>query len=166
MPHLWPTGSSLGWPPSITARSSPQALRIPPCDGHPALRRRRGAPGPPWPYPAFAFVPVWAVSIPSALSGQRGITPAFGYGAPHLSARGTSTLPNNALLSTHYQPVCLPSRRQVSLAFRLVGPYKSSLEPDGSPLFPWNPSVACQRHGPRKHPRSLAMSQPGLLPSP
>ena len=41
MPHLWPTGSSLGWPPSITARSSPQALRIPPCDGHPALRSAR-----------------------------------------------------------------------------------------------------------------------------
>jgi hypothetical protein len=60
------------------------------------------APGPPWLCPAFAFVPVWAVSIPSALPGQRGVTPAFGYGAPHSSARGTSTLPNNALLSTHY----------------------------------------------------------------
>ena len=36
------------------------------------------------------------------LSGQRGITPAFGYGAPHPGARGTSTLLNNVLLSTHY----------------------------------------------------------------
>jgi len=36
------------------------------------------------------------------LSGQRGITPAFGYGAPHPSARGASTLLNNVLLSTHY----------------------------------------------------------------
>jgi len=36
------------------------------------------------------------------LSGQRGITPAFGYGAPHPSARGTSTLLNNVLLSTQY----------------------------------------------------------------
>jgi len=35
-------------------------------------------------------------------SGQRGITPAFGYGAPHSSARGTLTLLNNVLLSTHY----------------------------------------------------------------
>ena len=43
------------------------------------------------------------------LSGQRGITPAFGYGAPHLSARGTSTLLNNVLLSTHYEPVRLPT---------------------------------------------------------
>jgi hypothetical protein len=34
--------------------------------------------------------------------GPRGITPAFGYGAPHPSARGTSTLLINALLSAHY----------------------------------------------------------------
>jgi hypothetical protein len=34
--------------------------------------------------------------------GPRGITPAFGYGAPHPSARGTSTLLNNALLSAQY----------------------------------------------------------------
>ena len=39
--------------------------------------------------------------LPS-LPGQRGITPAFGYGAPHPSARGTSTLLNNALLSAQY----------------------------------------------------------------
>jgi hypothetical protein len=35
------------------------------------------------------------------LSGQRGITPAFGYGAPHPGARGTLTLRSNVLLSTH-----------------------------------------------------------------
>jgi hypothetical protein len=34
------------------------------------------------------------------LSGQRGITPAFGYAAPHPSVGGTSTLMSNALLST------------------------------------------------------------------
>src|SRR6266403_579007 len=34
--------------------------------------------------------------------GQRGITPAFGYGPPHPSARRTSTFLNNALLSTQY----------------------------------------------------------------
>jgi len=39
--------------------------------------------------------------------GQRGITPAFGYGPPHPSARRTSTFPNNALLSTHYGTVRL-----------------------------------------------------------
>ena len=41
-------------------------------------------------------------SIPSSHFGQRGITPAFGYGAPHLSAGGTSTLPIWALPSAHY----------------------------------------------------------------
>ena len=40
-------------------------------------------------------------------SGQRGITPAFGYGAPHSSARGTLNLLNNVLLSTHYRVVRL-----------------------------------------------------------
>src|SRR5713101_3306419 len=40
--------------------------------------------------------------------GQRGITPAFGYGPPHPSARRTSTFLNNALLSTHYRAVRLP----------------------------------------------------------
>jgi hypothetical protein len=39
--------------------------------------------------------------------GPRGITPAFGYGAPHPSARGTSTLPINALLSAHYSAIRL-----------------------------------------------------------
>jgi hypothetical protein len=46
-------------------------------------------------------------SIPLPLSGPRGITPAFGYGAPHPSARGTSTPLNNALLSAHYGAVRL-----------------------------------------------------------
>jgi hypothetical protein len=46
-------------------------------------------------------------SIPLPLSGPRGITPAFGYGAPHPSARGTSTPLNNALLSAHYADVRL-----------------------------------------------------------
>jgi drug/metabolite transporter (DMT)-like permease len=43
------------------------------------------------------------LSIPSAFSGQRGCEPRFlGYGAPHLSAKGTLTLLNNALLSAHF----------------------------------------------------------------
>src|SRR3954469_5030337 len=36
--------------------------------------------------------------------GPRGITPAFGYSAPHSSAGGTLTLLSNALLSAHYGP--------------------------------------------------------------
>jgi len=58
---------------------------------------------PPWLYPAFAFVPRLDRLPYLLLSvGQRGITPAFGYGAPHLSARGTLTLLDNALLSTRF----------------------------------------------------------------
>ena len=39
--------------------------------------------------------------------GQRGVIPAFGYGAPHSSAGGTSTLPIWALPSAHYDEVRL-----------------------------------------------------------
>jgi hypothetical protein len=47
-------------------------------------------------------------SIPASSPGPRGITPAFGYGAPHSNARGTSTLLSNALLSAHYDPFRRP----------------------------------------------------------
>ena len=59
------------------------------------------ASGPPWLVSSFRFRARLGFSIPSSFSGPRGITPAFGYGAPHPSARGTSTLLNNALLSAH-----------------------------------------------------------------
>ena len=49
-------------------------------------------------------------SIPSCSPGQRGITPAFGYSAPHSSAEGTSTPMTHALPSAHYGPVRLPPR--------------------------------------------------------
>src|SRR3954470_6744509 len=39
------------------------------------------------------------------LVGQRGITPAFGYSAPHPSAGGTLTLLIHALPSAHYGPI-------------------------------------------------------------
>src|SRR6267378_2161192 len=55
--------------------------------------------------------------------GQRGITPAFGYGPPHPSARRTSTFLNNALLSTQYGAVrLLQSVRVRRVALRLRGP--------------------------------------------
>jgi len=41
-------------------------------------------------------------SIPSCSPGQRGITPAFRYSAPHPSAGGTLTLLIHALPSAHY----------------------------------------------------------------
>ena len=83
-----------GRPHRLRPGTSPHALRIPPRDGHPALRD--------------TFSP-----------GQRGITPAFGYGAPHPSARGTSTLLNNALLSAHYEPLRLPLQPMVISALAL-----------------------------------------------
>ncbi len=43
---------------------------------------------------------------------------------------------------------------------------QARLEPDGSLLFAWNPLAACRRYEPRKHPRTLAMTHPGILPSP
>jgi hypothetical protein len=44
-------------------------------------------------------------SIPSCSPGQRGITPAFGYSAPHPSTEGTSTPMIHALPSAQYSPL-------------------------------------------------------------
>jgi hypothetical protein len=60
------------------------------------------ASGPPWLVSGFRFRARLGFVIPSTFSGPRGVTPAFGYSAPHSSARGTLTLLNNALLSTPY----------------------------------------------------------------
>jgi len=76
-------------------------------------------------------------SIPALRSGQRGITPAFGYSAPHPSARGTSTLPNNALLSAHYGWLRLPSTAARILAFYTWSRVPASGGPLlGSPRLP------------------------------
>ena len=71
-------------------------------DTLPSEAQQSVAPGPPWPVSSFRLRARLDVSIPSAFFGQRGITPAFGYGAPHSSASGTLTLLNNALLSAQY----------------------------------------------------------------
>src|SRR5271165_2772696 len=99
------------------------------------------------------------------LSGQRGITPAFGYGAPHPSARGTLTLLNNVLLSTHYGRCdsCLPplfsallGRRgrlfgtQVSLIHATDLPTILSPTSCGCSVSPRH--VTCRWIGPRSHP--------------
>jgi hypothetical protein len=93
----------LGFPHRLRPGTSPHALRIPPHGGHPALRSTassgsRSALA----VSSFRLRARLDVSIPSAFFGQRGITPAFGYGAPHSSARGTLTLPSSALLSAQY----------------------------------------------------------------
>src|SRR5450755_2811239 len=61
------------------------------------------ASGPLWLVSGFRFRARLSFSIPFTFPGPRGITPAFGYGAPHSSAGGTSTLLSNALLSAHYE---------------------------------------------------------------
>jgi hypothetical protein len=75
------------------------------------------APGPPWSVSGFRLRARLGLSIPSTLPGPRGITPAFGYSAPHSSAGGTSTLPINALLSAHYEPLRLPARAVPSVMY-------------------------------------------------
>ena len=62
-------------------------------------------------------------SIPPCFPGQRGITPAFGYDAPHPSAEGTSTPLTHALPSTHCEPLRHPAAPGLSLTgVRLVIP--------------------------------------------
>jgi hypothetical protein len=124
LPHLWPTGSSWELPHRLRPGTSPQALQIPPHGGHPALRSTASG----------GFRSVLAVSsfrlrarldlsIPSAFSGQRGCEPRFlGYGAPHLSAKGTLTLLNNALLSAHFATVRLPANVHAGLLAHAPSP--------------------------------------------
>jgi len=99
------------------------------------------------------------------LPGQRGITPAFGYGTPHPGARGTSTLLNNVLLSTHYGRSdsgvhalfsALPGRRgrlfctPVSLIHAIDLPTILSPITCACSVSPRH--VTCRWIGPRRHP--------------
>ena len=104
----------LGFPHWLWPGTSPQALGIPPHGGHLALRRTAGD----------GFRSTLAVSgfrlrarlgfsIPFSFSGQRCITPAFGYSAPHLGARGTLTLLNFTLLSARDGWVGLNAARKI-----------------------------------------------------
>jgi len=82
----------------------------------------------------------------SHLSGPRGITPAFEYGTPHPSARGTSTLLSDALLSAHYGAVRLlcnvPAR---CTAICLFGPVSILVGARGSRGLPVLVHVVSQR---------------------
>src|SRR4029077_7543056 len=75
---------------------------------------------------------------PAYAAGQQGITPAFGYSAPHPSAEGTLTLLTHALPSAHYEPLRHPTAPGLSLA----GVRWSSLTtPRGFPCFVRFPCV-------------------------
>ena len=124
-----------GGPHRLRPGTSPHALRIPPHDGHPALRNYSER----WLQvrlgcirlsPSCPFRPLHTCP---ALSGQRGITPAFGYDTPHLSIRGTLTLPNNALLSAHCEALRLPAAPPALLRFlrRAVPPLRLALRSRG-----------------------------------
>src|SRR5438874_8841315 len=101
--HLWPTGSS--WvSPSITARYF---------SAGPSDSTSRWTPCPPEYNKWWLQVGLGCVQLsPSCpfrrlhnfrfLRPARLRTPLLGYGAHHLSARGTSALLNNALLSAHF----------------------------------------------------------------
>jgi hypothetical protein len=114
----------LGFPHRLRPGTSPQALRIPPHGGHPALRSTAsGGFRSVLAVSSFRLRARLDVSIPSALPRPARLrTPLLGYGAPHLGARGTSTLLNNALLSAHFPIADYPSssRRRSDLSRRKV----------------------------------------------
>ena len=85
-----------GSPHRLRPGTSPHALQIPSHDGHPALRS--------------------TTTAAPLISGQRGFIPAFGYGAPHLSAKRTLTFLSDVLLGAHYEPLRHPTRPGLSLA--------------------------------------------------
>src|SRR5256714_6307418 len=88
---------SNGFAPIVPARPNPIFGRpvhpgSPPIDSSPILLLK--------PF-GFQIAPD-TLSSDEKLVGQRGITPAFGYSAPHPSAGGTLTLLIHALPSAHY----------------------------------------------------------------
>ena len=123
-----------GSPHRLRPGTSPHTLRIPPHGGHPVLRSNTES-GFRFTLAvsSFRFRARLGFSIPSLFSGQRGITPAFGYSAPHPGAGGTLTLLNSALLSAHYKPLRHPKRPGLSLAScQLIQPQS----PLGLPVLP------------------------------
>jgi hypothetical protein len=101
--HLWPTGSSLGRPPLITARDFSSCLsdstsRWTPCPPKSANGGFRFALA----VSSFRLRARLGFSIPSTSPASEATNPAFGYDTPHPSVGGTLTLLNYALLSTHH----------------------------------------------------------------
>src|ERR1700738_5139243 len=79
------------------------------------------------------------------LVGQRGITPAFGYSAPHPSAGGALTLLIHALPSAHCEPLRHPRAPGPSLTgVRLIIPDHAS----GFPVLRALSLCTCCRHYP------------------
>ena len=116
LPHLWPTCSFFGVAP---IDYSPILLLMPfgfqiALDTLPSGTRATGSRSA-LAVSGFRLRARLGFSIPPCFPGQRGITPAFGYGAPHPSAEGTSTPLTHALPSTHYEPLRHPRAPGLSL---------------------------------------------------
>src|SRR5580700_1882592 len=93
--HLWPTGSSLGRPPLITARDFSSCLsdstsRWTPCPPESANGGFRFTLA----VSSFRLRARLGFSIPSTSPASEAINPAFGYDTPHSSVGGTLTLLN------------------------------------------------------------------------
>jgi hypothetical protein len=104
LPHLWPTCSSSGCAPidySPILLLKPFGFRIAPDTLPSGIRRATGSRSV-LAVSGFRLRARLDFSIPSCSPGQRGITPAFGYSAPHPSAEGTLTPMIHALPSAHY----------------------------------------------------------------
>jgi hypothetical protein len=101
------------------------------------------------------------------LVGQRGITPAFGYSAPHPSAGGTLTLLIHALPSAHYEPVRLPTSARMmapAVPCHHPPPETNPADPVGPLRFQRWPSMHDVAHDPGgATPSRLAMAH--MLPS-
>jgi hypothetical protein len=90
LPHLWPTCSSSGWAPidySPILLLKPFGFRIAPDTLSSGICRATGSRSV-LAVSGFRLRARLDFSIPSRSPGQRGITPAFGYSAPHPECRG------------------------------------------------------------------------------
>jgi hypothetical protein len=158
-----------GSPHRLRPGTSPHTLRIPPHDGHPVLRSSARS--------GFRFTLAVSgfrlrarlgFSIPLPFSGQRGITPAFGYSAPHPGAGGTSTLLNNALLSAHYSAVRLLEdvpTGSLAIAFSRRPVVLPNRYPRGLPVLVHEASRRVWRLRLRRTDHGLALASLAMLPS-
>ena len=99
-----------------------------------------------WPYLPFAWRPCCLRTIQRPLAA---------------SPCGRLSRPRSTTSQSDFHPIISPFSPH-----RLGRSYKLALEPDGSPLFPLTPLVACWRYEPREHPRPLALARPAIPPSP
>jgi len=102
----------------------------------------------------------WTPCPPGAYNapGQRGITPAFGYGAPHPSARGTLTLLIWVLPSAHYEVIRLPAPNLPSSLFGCPAYSHVRKKCRVSQVAAQTQCLTCHGHRPRGSKHLLAIS--------